>query len=178
MADELNGGGPLHRALRLAFAPGTMPDAAPVVAEPSAVDRLRIDGKEETAKLTHRDGPRARLTTDTGTHDVLIHRLPDARRAALGTDRLEVVVDGWRFEIDVQAEARARLHDKDTRKGASASSGGPSELRAIIPGRVVSIDVAEGDSVDAGNRLLVLEAMKMQNELRAPRGGTGSVIPH
>src|SRR5207244_11119753 len=53
-----------------------------------------------------------------------------------------------------------------------AAEGGPSELRAIIPGRVVSVDVAEGDTVEPGRRLLVLEAMKMQNELRAPRAGT------
>jgi biotin carboxyl carrier protein len=36
----------------------------------------------------------------------------------------------------------------------------------------VSVDVAEGDAVDAGGRLLVVEAMKMQNELRSPRSGT------
>jgi biotin carboxyl carrier protein len=46
------------------------------------------------------------------------------------------------------------------------------ELHAIIPGRVVSVDVAIGDTIDAGGRLLVVEAMKMQNELRSPRGGT------
>jgi len=40
-----------------------------------------------------------------------------------------------------------------------------------MPGRVVEVGVVEGDRVDAGGLLLVLEAMKMQNEIRAARGG-------
>ena len=48
----------------------------------------------------------------------------------------------------------------------------PTEVRAIIPGRIVALNVAPGDAVAAGQQLLVLEAMKMQNELRAPREGT------
>ena len=53
-----------------------------------------------------------------------------------------------------------------------AAHGGPTEVRAIIPGRVVSVSVVPGDEVVAGQQLLVVEAMKMQNELRAPRPGT------
>jgi biotin carboxyl carrier protein len=51
-------------------------------------------------------------------------------------------------------------------------AGGPVHVRAIIPGRIVALNVAPGDDVTAGQQLLVLEAMKMQNELRAPRDGT------
>jgi biotin carboxyl carrier protein len=42
----------------------------------------------------------------------------------------------------------------------------------MIPGRVVAVAVAPGDVVTAGQTLLVVEAMKMQNELRTPRDGT------
>jgi biotin carboxyl carrier protein len=45
------------------------------------------------------------------------------------------------------------------------------ELRAIIPGRVVAVSVSAGDRVVVGQPLLVVEAMKMQNELRSPRDG-------
>ena len=57
-------------------------------------------------------------------------------------------------------------------RAATLRRGGPVELRAIIPGRVLSVDVADGDTVAAGQRVLVVEAMKMQNELKAPRAGT------
>jgi biotin carboxyl carrier protein len=85
---------------------------------------------------------------------------------------VEVVVDGWRFEVDLEGEDRARLRERATRARGDRVRGGPLELRAIIPGRVVSVDVADGDVVEAGQRVLVVEAMKMQNELRAPRAGT------
>jgi biotin carboxyl carrier protein len=45
-------------------------------------------------------------------------------------------------------------------------------LRAPIPGRVVKVLVKAGDAVKAGQTLVVLEAMKMENELRAPRAGS------
>jgi biotin carboxyl carrier protein len=146
-----------------------------------------VDPTGRRASLEADEPPRARLTTSgdgqagqagtqagthAGTHAVLLTPLPDVRRAAAGVQRVEVVVDGWRFEVDVESEARARLRERATSARASTGKGGPSELRAIIPGRVVSVDVAEGDLVEAGGRLLVLEAMKMQNEVRAPRAGT------
>ena len=118
------------------------------------------------------DPPHARLEAPDGVHDILLADLPDPRRAAAGVRRFEVVVDGWRFEVDVESETRARLRRRASGARGDAARGGPVELRAIIPGRVVSVDVAEGDTVDAGGRLLVVEAMKMQNELRSPRSGT------
>ena len=57
-------------------------------------------------------------------------------------------------------------------KGTGAGSCAPIEIRAIIPGRIASVAVTAGDTVAAGQALLVVEAMKMQNELRAPRDGT------
>ena len=81
-------------------------------------------------------------------------------------------MDGWRLDVAVESERRAVLREKARRGGAVAAHGGPTEVRAIIPGRVVSVSVVPGDSVVAGQQLLVVEAMKMQNELRAPRAGT------
>lgn len=56
-----------------------------------------------------------------------------------------------------------------TKKQAQA---GVSELRALMPGKVVKLLVAAGERVEAGQSLLVIEAMKMQNELKAPKEGT------
>jgi biotin carboxyl carrier protein len=171
MADELNGRGSAG-ALRVTFAPGTVADGAPVVVEPLATGRVMVDGQAEAAAIALGAPPRASLETSAGRHELLMTALPQPRGVADGTRRIEVVIDGWRFEVDVESEARARLRERATSVRPDAAKAGASELRAIIPGRVVSVDVAEGDTVDMGGRLLVLEAMKMQNELRAPRGGT------
>jgi biotin carboxyl carrier protein len=93
-------------------------------------------------------------------------------RAGEGRRRLEVVVDGWRFELDVEDADRADLRRRATRARDAAATSGPTEIRAIIPGRIAAVRVAPGDVVVAGDTLLVIEAMKMQNELRSPRDGT------
>ena len=85
---------------------------------------------------------------------------------------VEVVVDGWRFELVVEDAARAELRRRATREEDAAAADGPAEIRAIIPGRVAAVRVVAGDAVEAGRTLLIVEAMKMQNELRAPRAGT------
>ena len=99
--------------------------------------------------------------------------LPAAGRAGPGLDQtLEIVVDGWRLEVVVEPAARAALRERTRRGRAGPGASPPVEVRAIIPGRVASVAVAPGEAVDAGQALLFVEAMKMQNELRAPRAGT------
>ena len=93
-------------------------------------------------------------------------------RDGRGAIRREVLVGGFRFEVEVESERRAALRERATRSRPDAAAGGPHEIRALIPGKVVSLAVGPGDTVTAGQQLLVVEAMKMQNELRAPRGGT------
>ena len=105
---------------------------------------------------------------DVPTHALIGYRTP-ATHVSPAT--LEVVVDGWRFELEVEDDARARLRERATRDPGHAAAGGPLEIRAIIPGRVVSVAVTGEDAIDAGQPLLILEAMKMQNELRSPRAG-------
>jgi biotin carboxyl carrier protein len=89
-----------------------------------------------------------------------------------GTAGYEVVVDGWRFELAVEDAARARLRRRATRSVDATAASGSADIRAIIPGRVVAVRVAAGDAVEEGQTLLVVEAMKMQNELRAAQAGT------
>jgi biotin carboxyl carrier protein len=149
---------------------------SPMVIRPLGDGRADVDGNPEAASLTVHEPPRARLATPDGTHDVLLLPVPNPARSAAGVERLEVVVDGWRFEVDVEPEPRAALRDRASRARGDQARGGPLELRAIIPGRVLSVDVADGDAVEAGQRVLVVEAMKMQNELRSPRAGTISGV--
>lgn len=55
-------------------------------------------------------------------------------------------------------------------KPASATAG-PAEIRALMPGKVVKVMVKRGDKVDRGSPLLVVEAMKMENEMTSPKEG-------
>jgi biotin carboxyl carrier protein len=93
-----------------------------------------------------------------------------------GIERREVVVDGWRVEVEIESERRASLRERARRGREETAHGGPTEVHAIIPGVVVSVSVVPGDGVVAGQQLLVVEAMKMQNELRAPRDGVISRV--
>ena len=83
-----------------------------------------------------------------------------------------MIVDGWRHEFIVEDADRAALRERAShdREGAGRVVG-RLEIRAIIPGRIAAVAVTVGDAVTAGQTLLAVEAMKMQNELRAPRAG-------
>lgn len=93
-----------------------------------------------------------------------------------GPQRLEVVVDGWRFRFAVEPRTRARLRDAATQAAGVAGPAIPQTIRAQIPGRVVTVAVAPGDRVEQGQRLLSIEAMKMENEVRAGRAGTVEAV--
>lgn len=138
---------------------------APSSAHPDD-DALRVD-------LT--DGPA--LTDSAGLRPrVIVGEVGPLDRE--GRHPVEVVVDGWRFELLVEDESRAALRERASRDRTSLGMGtGPLEIRAIIPGRVVTVAVAPGDTVEAGQTLLSVEAMKMQNELVAPRAGTVTRVP-
>jgi oxaloacetate decarboxylase alpha subunit len=130
--------------------------------------RLRIEGAAEEA--FHRDP--AELGAPRGRQPE-VRTLPlSADDRAAGVRRFETTVDGWVFEVAVEDEPRALLREQ---AGQAAGRGGPAgsdHVKAQIPGRVVRLWVAEGDTVEAGQRLLAIEAMKMENEVRALRGGT------
>jgi biotin carboxyl carrier protein len=85
-----------------------------------------------------------------------------------GAGRWALGLVGERAEVAVQDE-RSREIAAVSGKGQPAVGGGT--VRAPMPGLVVRIEVAEGQQVDAGAGLVVVEAMKMENELRAPRSG-------
>jgi biotin carboxyl carrier protein len=167
-----------------------VPEAEPIVVACEQVSTeawraVAIAGdRAVAARLTSRDRVHGRLEIEGGgsRHGVLLpppggaggtgsDRPSDRRPRPAGIPSIEVIVDGWRFVVDVEPARRAALREIATRAPTEAGADGPTEVRAIIPGRVVSIAVATGETVTSGTRLLVVEAMKMQNELRAPRDG-------
>jgi biotin carboxyl carrier protein len=64
----------------------------------------------------------------------------------------------------------------DDRQSGAAASAGPHRVTAPMPGRIVKVLVKPGDVVEANQPLVVVEAMKMENELRAPKRGTVSEV--
>jgi biotin carboxyl carrier protein len=82
--------------------------------------------------------------------------------------RFVVEVGGETYTVRAEEETR---HIIRTRGGAAAGDRGQT-LRAPMPGKVTHVAVQVGDAVDAGTPLLVIEAMKMENEFRASAPGT------
>ena len=81
----------------------------------------------------------------------------------------QVLLQGRLYPVRVEDERERRLR---TTLGAQMSASGEFQLRSPMPGLVVSLPVKEGQPVIKGDVLLILESMKMQNELKAPRDGT------
>ena len=81
----------------------------------------------------------------------------------------EVLLRGRQFTVDVEDERERRLR---LAAGHVSVHKGKYVLKAPMPGLVIAIPVAEGDQVSKGDVLVILESMKMQNELTAPRDGT------
>ena len=80
----------------------------------------------------------------------------------------DATVEGQTFSIEVpnaQAAPRAR-------RGGGGKKKKSGTVSANIPGKVVTVEVKEGDVVKEGQVILILEAMKMQNEIQAPVDGT------
>lgn len=82
-------------------------------------------------------------------------------------------IDGWRFEVDALDERARAIRDLSA---ASAASQGPAPVVAPMPGLIVRVHVKPGDAVEAGQPVVVMEAMKMENELRAQAAGTVKAV--
>jgi len=87
----------------------------------------------------------------------------------LDEDIWQVMCHGAMYSAQVEDEREKRLR---AAMGGGISGQEDFHLKAPMPGLVVSVPVHEGQIVEKGEVLLILESMKMQNELRSPRAGT------
>jgi biotin carboxyl carrier protein len=139
--------------------------APPAIAEVDLVEgeagtfQAVIDGRAVDLEVL-RTGSSLTLRIDGQVADVVVSgRLPELALAGAGV----------RTELQVESE-RAR---SGSRAGAAAAPrDGTRVVKSPMPGRVVRVLVAAGAYVEAGQALLVLEAMKMENEVRAAIAGT------
>ncbi len=77
-----------------------------------------------------------------------------------------VVIDGRRHSFEVEDPRSLQ-----GRRGGAAGAEGPRPVKAPMPGRVVRLLVEAGEDVEEGQGVVVIEAMKMQNELKSPKAG-------
>ncbi|HLO14590.1 MAG TPA: biotin/lipoyl-containing protein [Anaerolineales bacterium] len=88
--------------------------------------------------------------------------------AAQDEDTWQVLLRGRLYPITVEDEREKRLRSA---AGGGVAETGEFHLKAPMPGLVVAISVEEGQAVKRGQVLVILESMKMQNELKSPRDG-------
>jgi len=141
---------------------------------------VTVGGRTERVRV-EREGERLRV--QVGERSYLVDH------AAVGPRHWSILAEGEQFEVAVLPRGAGRWWVSSHRggvlaevsdpltylasQGASARGARRSEqVTAYMPGRVVSLLVAEGDTVQAGQGVLVLEAMKMQNEIQAEHEGT------
>lgn len=142
-----------------------------------------VNGERVTVEL---DGGTARIGDDV--LDVALANVPGTpvRLVRIGEQVHRVVArrgevrGSWTLDVDgtrVVAEALdERLRAIKDMSAASAAASGPAPLIAPMPGLVVRVAVAVGEEVAAGQGLVVIEAMKMENELRSPSAGLVTAI--
>jgi biotin carboxyl carrier protein len=106
----------------------------------------------------------------------------DARK--LEGDFYSILTDGRSYEVSVEfrrdgyyvrhgaSERMVTFSDRSRRgREAMAADGGPDKIVSVMPGKIVRLLVGEGDAVEAGQGILVVEAMKMENEIAASKAG-------
>ena len=123
------------------------------------IDAARIDG-HTLSLLVDKVWPddRSRTAAPRDVHDVTLTPGADGSTTVrVGTTPMSAIVDGRRRRAS---------------GGAAQGDSGPQRVAAPMPGKVVRVLVARGDAVSARQPLVVVEAMKMENELRADRDGT------
>jgi biotin carboxyl carrier protein len=141
---------------------------------------VRISGKTHIVELERRaDGWQARITGEAAI---------SAGVAEISPNVFSVLLSGYSHEIYVTPSTSGQLQLQTGgleflaevidprswrgRRHGGAEVEGRQQILAPMPGKVVRLLVKAGDAVEAGQGLLVVEAMKMQNEIRSPKSGT------
>lgn len=138
---------------------------------------VTIDGKSYRLELNRAEcGWICRLDGREVEVDAVLAR-PDVLSLRLGNQAFEVKCERVAGEMHLWVGSRrfnTEVRDPRSLRGRSRSADdlGPKKLTAPMPGKVVRVLVSEGAEVEAGAGVLVVEAMKMQNEIKSPKKGT------
>ena len=130
-------------------------------------DLVEVGGLSVVAHVTELEGTPVRMVTIGDA----VHRVVARRGATRG--QYTLWLDGFRYEVEALDERTRAIRELS---GAAARPSGPAPLVAPMPGMIVRVAVQVGDLVPAGQGLVVMEAMKMENELRAAAAGTVKAV--
>jgi len=138
----------------------------------------RVGGATRAVDILETEPHHFRVTIDGVAH-VVDNRIVRPGWLSLLIDHrsysVEVRADGDRHRVDIAGRTiEVTLLDALRHSALAASkedANGPREIRAMMPGKIVTVLVNVGDTVEKDQGLLVVEAMKMENELRAPGPG-------
>ena len=126
----------------------------------------RQTGEKWSCRLDGREIPVDTVSVQEGVISLLLDgKSYEVKQETVGADT-NIVVGHERFSALVRDPRSFR-----SRKRAGASEHGVRKITAPMPGKVVRILVGVGEQVEAGQSVIVIEAMKMQNELKAPKNG-------
>ncbi|MCA0978293.1 acetyl/propionyl/methylcrotonyl-CoA carboxylase subunit alpha [Qipengyuania flava] len=134
----------------------------------SAADFIALSESED-----HEDLPIGLRLNAPGVLATTLHHKGETRKVVAGRTVADSETTGF---VDparavVFADGQSFVFERESR-GSGAALAGDGAVIAPMPGKVITVDVAEGETVTAGQRLMVLEAMKMEHALTAPFGGT------
>jgi len=141
--------------------------------------KIRINGNEYNVAINGIQNSVADVTVNGVSYSVELENggaegVPPANRATLGTVRGGTVneVNGGveRSETFVGGTPSAPAKSSDATAAPAATSG--KAVKSPLPGVIIEVSVKEGDSVKRGQKIAVLEAMKMENDILAPQDGT------
>ena len=132
--------------------------------------------------VLQRDGERLSAQVDDRRYELIVREFPDGGFLlvddtqlhncrvglnAAGPGRFTVQLRGASYEVTIVDPKRLR-----SGQAAGADDLGEAQIRATMPGKVVRVLVELGSEVEAGAGIVVVEAMKMQNEMKTPKAGT------
>jgi biotin carboxyl carrier protein len=136
-----------------------------------------VNDEEFVIEIDHED----RILVNGEPYDIDFQQMPEAGVASLllnhrsleayveeREDAWEVLIQGELYMVQVEDE---RAHRLSQARGTATAVTGEATVNSPMPGIIIAVPVAEGDEVEKGDKVIILESMKMENELTAPRAG-------
>lgn len=146
------------------------------------------EGEEVSVEITEFEGDQIKITSGDKEWVVDVHQAGSHHYSLIQEgksydlrffhkeDEIQAFLHGEHVYFQLQDE---RSHARKARQqvaGGGAAIEGKAEIKAQMPGKVVTIKVKEGDEVEQGQGVVVVEAMKMENEIVAPKTGKVTAV--